>query len=267
MVLLLAMAFATATGFLAWGSVPITAAGPHRATEAVGTGVLGVLDTFAAVPLFIAGALGLLALQRSAWPAYLRGPAPGFFALCIALSITHLFHRQHASDAGVLLTHLLSAAALSALTLTFLAERVDALFGRPSMLAVAAGAVAIAALWCWASGRGEMDGDLRPLLFLQSLPLLLLPSGALSLPGRCTARADWLGILGLCLLARIAGLADEELHAATGSLSGHALSHLGCAGMAGWLAYRAVVAPVDERALTPALANPTQRSTSLNTSS
>ena len=69
------------------------------------------------------------------------------------------------------------------------------------------------------------------------------------------------------MLARIAGLADEELHAATGTLSGHALSQLAWAGMAGWLAYRTVVAPVDERAPIPASANPTQRSTSLNTSS
>lgn len=267
MVLLLAMAFAMAAGLLAWGPVPITADDHRFAAGAAGTGLLRLLDTFAAAPLCIAGAAGLLALRRSAWPASLRTPACGFFALSIALSIADVGHRLWPDDIGLLLTHLFGAAALAALTLSFLAERVDALFGHRRMLAAVAGLVGIAGLWWWASRWGDMGGDLRPLLFLQSLPLLLLPSGALGLPGRCTLRADWLGMLGLCLLARIAGLLDDGIQAATGGLAGHGLAQLAWAGVAGWLAYRAVVAPGAERPLASVLAKPTQRSTSLNTSS
>ena len=81
--------------------------------------------------------------------------------------------------------------------------------------------------------------DLRPFLLLQLIPVLLIPAGALSLPGTHTRASDWLFMLVVYAAARGFDLADASIHAATGWLGGHALMHLALAGVAARLAYRA----------------------------
>ena len=99
-----------------------------------------------------------------------------------------------------------------------------------------------------------------------------MPSGALSLAGRFTTSADWLAMLGLYVMARLAGFADQWMFNASGALSGHTLMHLLLAAVIGWAAYcvgvRVRVAPRSRgSALPSSAAEPTQRRTSLNTSS
>jgi hypothetical protein len=89
--------------------------------------------------------------------------------------------------------------------------------------------------------------DLRPLLFLQLLPVLLIPAGALGLTGAYTAKTDWLVILGLYVTARACDAGDDTVLRFTGqAISGHALMHLCLAGVTAWLAYRARAAAAAE---------------------
>jgi hypothetical protein len=267
MVLLLAMAFAMAAGLLAWGPVPITPADHRFADERASFGLPHFVNVISGLPLLAVSLLGLRATARGTWPSALRAPWLAFFAMCAALSAAGIAYHVDPGDIGFVLTHLFAAGALTTLTLGFLAERVDALFGHVRALAAGCGAVCLAGLWWWVGQWADGSGDLRPLLFLETLPLLLIPAGALGLTGRHTSAVDWLGMLGLYLLSRIAGFADTAVYAATEWISGHTLMHLAWAGVTGWLAYRAVVAPGAERSLTAVLGESTQRSTSLNTSS
>ncbi|WP_280152979.1 hypothetical protein [Piscinibacter sp. XHJ-5] len=267
MVLLLAMAFALAVGFLAWGPIAITAADHRFADERAGFGVPQVVNTLAGIPLLVAGVLGLRAAKRGHWPTALRTPWSVFFVMCTALSAMGIAYHVAPNDVGLALNHLFAAAALASLTMGFLAERVDARLGSRRVLAVAMGAVAAGGLWWWIGQGANGSGDLRPLLFLETLPVLLIPAGALSLAGHHTGAGDWLGMLGLYGLCRMAGIADSTIYALTGAISGHTVMHLSWAAVAAWLAYRAAVAPGSARVTAPALSDPIQRSTSLNTSS
>ncbi|HEX6707922.1 MAG TPA: hypothetical protein VF169_24470 [Albitalea sp.] len=267
MVLLLAMMLAMAAGLMAYGPVPIVPADHLFADQRTWLGMAQGAQVVACLPLVAVGAWGAVATLRSSWPSALRMPWLLFFVLCVAMSVVNLAYHLSPGDVGFAFTHLFAAAALTALALGFMAERVDALFGSAQAVAGGLGVAGFAALWWFAGQWASGEGDMRALLFLESLPLLLIPAGALSLPGRHTSTADWIAMLVLYLVARVAGMADAAVYSATGWISGHTAMHLLLAAVAACLAYRAGVAPGSRRASDVESAVATQRSTSLTTSS
>jgi len=268
MVLLLAMMLAIAAGMMVGGPIVIAPADHAFADQRTWFGVANAPLVAACLPLAIVAFRGWRAARASHWPDAVRMPWLAFMASCIGLTVVSIAYHLSPGDTSLALTHTAAALSMTLLSLCFLAERVDALFGRPEAIAGGCAVAGFAGLW-WFAGRwvGEL-GDLRALLFLESLPLLLVPAGALSLPGPFTRAADWLAMLGLYLLARVAGFADAIVHSANGWVSGHALMHLLLAAVAACPAYR--IASASRRG--PGvhgvpLAEPSQRSTSLHTSS
>jgi len=266
LVLLLAMAVATAAGMIAWGPIELQA-GDHRfADERAWMNLPQALNVLACAPLVATGLWGMAAVSRSGWPVSLRTPLFAFFVLATLMSVVSAAYHMAPSDAGYVVTHLFAAGTMTMLALGFFAERVDPLFGSGPAVAAGCCAAGFAALWWFAGDLSSGHGDLRALFFLQGVPLLLIPAGALSLPGRFTAATDWLVMLSLYLLARSLGVVDAAVLASTGWISGHTLMHLLLAGVAGCLAYRVGVTPGCTQSLAT-LVESTQRSTSLNTSS
>jgi len=156
------------------------------------------------------------------------------------------------------------AAGFTLLLAGFLAERVDARFGTRSACIAALLLPMVAGLWCvifdWTTGRG----DLRALILLQTLPLLVVPAGAIALPGRFTRAGDWLLMLALYGLAKLIDVADDRIYSWTGWISGHSLMHIVLAVVAAWLAYRA--ARTDDAVGAGASVPSSQRINSLKTS-
>jgi len=266
LVLLLAMMLAMAVGMMAWGPIELLPSDHRFADLRVWLGLPQAFNALACVPLVVVCALGIVGMQRSRWPMALRTPCMGFFTLAALMSLSAIAYHLEPSDAGYVLGHAFAAGAMTMLGLAFMAERIDTLFGSAPAVLGAMSVVGFATLWWFAGNWATGHGDLRALVFLQSLPLLLIPAGALSLQGRFTRGGDWLVMLSLYLLARSADLADQRLFDATG-VGGHALMHLLLAAVAGCIAYRAGVVPGDKRSAAPSLSEPTQRRTSLNTSS
>jgi hypothetical protein len=268
LVLLLAMTLAMAAGLMAWG--PITLAPPDHvyADQRVWAGIPSAFNTLSCLPLLGASVWGMLATSRQRWPATLRGPWLGFFALCGAMTLASLLEHADPGDGIFALAHGFGAAAFIMLGLAFMAERMDALFGTRPALAAGMAVAGCATAW-WFIGQWSFgQGDLRPVFFFEWLPLLLLPAGALSLRGDHTRPGDWFAALGLYVLSRAAGLGDSLIFGWTsGTVSGHSLMHLLLAGSAASLAYRASVVPGGSRSFASVLGEPTHRSTSLNTSS
>jgi len=268
LVLLLAMTLAMAAGMMAWGPVTVTAADHVYADQRAWAGVPSAFNTLSCLPLLGVSAWGALAVWRRRWPSSMRGPWLAFFALCGALAMASLAEHVSPNDSAYAAAHGFGAAAFIMLGLAFMAERMDALFGTRPALAAGMAVAACATAW-WFIGQWSFgQGDLRPLFFFESLPLLLIPAGALSLRGEHTAAGDWFASLGLYLLARAAGLGDSLIFGWTGGgMSVHALMHLLLAASAACLAYRASVLPGESSAFSSVLGEPTHRRTSLNTSS
>ena len=106
-------------------------------------------------------------------------------------------------DATYLLAQLMLAAAFTQLLSGFLAERVHPQFGSRSACTIALLLPLLAALWSLLTAVGAGAADLRGLMLLQMLPVLLIPAGALALPGRVTTAGDWLVMLLLYVFAKL----------------------------------------------------------------
>ena len=116
-----------------------------------------------------------------------------------------------------------------AIVAAFLAERGLPRWATPGSLAIGALAAAAAVLhWYWSERQGV--GDLRLYLFVQMLPMLLVPVALLigMRPTERGATADsaWWAVLACYLAAKAAEGLDAQLLQALGVLSGHALKHL-----------------------------------------
>jgi hypothetical protein len=247
LVLLLAMMIALAVGLTAWGPISLQPGDHAYADPRTWARIPNAFNVLSCLPLAAAGLRGFFSTWRAEWPSSLRRPWLAFFALVAV--------------------HAVAAGAFVALLLGFLAERVDARCGSPQGVTAGLALAVLAGLW-WLGGEWSIGhGDMRALVFLETLPVLLIPAGALRLKGRFTSSGDWLAMLYLYVAARSAGLADVAVFNATGWLSGHTLMHLLLAALTARLAYRAGTVPGAVPAAAVPPAEPTQRSTSLNTSS
>lgn len=266
LVLLLAMTLAMAAGMMAWGAITLTPMDHVFADQRSWLGIPSASNVLSCLPLFGVSAWGVRAVRTQVWPGTLSAPWLAFFVLSGLMTLAAAGHHVALTDATLVLTHGLAASAFVMLGLAFLAERIDALFGSIQAILGGLAVIGCAMLWWFAGEWTGGHGDLRALLFFEYLPLLLVPAGALSLPGRYTTVNDWTLMLCLYLLARTAGLADGPICTFTQGLSGHTLMHLLSAASAACIAYRASVVPGAASPRSASL-DPTQRRTSLNTSS
>lgn len=266
LVLLLAMMLAMVAGLGAWGPIHPTPLDHMFAGERSWAGIPSTINTFACLPMMFVSLWGVLSAWHCNWRKTIRQPWIGFFVMCMLMSLSALLHHLTLNDGAFALAHAFAAASFIMLGLAFMAERMDELFGSPLAIAAGLGVAVCCAAW-WFVGQWNLGhGDLRPMLFFEALPLLLIPAGALSLHGEHTTGSDWISSLGLYIAARIAGMADDVIYDWTGGLGGHALMHLLLAASTGCLTYRVSVAAASVAALS-ALPRPTQRRASLNTSS
>lgn len=258
--LLVAMAVASVAGLIAWGPVTLAPSAHAYADDRAWGGLHNAANVLASLPLLAAALWGVFATRASRWGDELRRPWTSFHVCAGAAAAVAAVYHAAPGDASFVLAHALTAAGFVFLGQGVLAERVHPGFGSVRALV---GAGLLAALACAIVLVGASLGrgiDMRPLLLLQVMPVLLIPAGALWLPGSHTRASDWIIMLLAYGVAKGLDAADAAVLSVTGSISGHGLMHLSLAAVAGWLAYCA--ASARSGAETP----DTRRHTSLNTS-
>lgn len=161
--------------------------------------------------------------------------------LCTAVG-SAIYHWAPGNDT-LLIDRLPIAWACALLTCAFLAERIDARWSSTRSLVIAIGLASLAvAHWWWTERLGQ--GDLRAYLFVQFLPMLLVPGAlALQLPRLrmdAVPAPTWCLVLALYAVAKGMEVADHWMFEATHGMSGHMLKHLLAAAAAACLV-RAVI--------------------------
>ena len=241
---LLALATTLLAGLL-WAHGPIGQWADYHvfADRRAWLGVPNAADVLSNLPFLAIGAWALWKLRRA--PAA-SSSLTAWRAFALAIVITAVgsatYHWAPAND-SLVGDRLPIAWACAALASAFLGERVATHWSRPHVLFAALGFAAVAVAFWWLTERAG-QGDLRLYLFVQGLPMLLVPLGLLlglkaTTPAATPPRAWW-AVLGCYVLAKLFEIADQPVFAALGGLSGHTLKHLAAAAGAGLL-LRAVV--------------------------
>lgn len=240
---LVLLAIALALGIALWihGPIPQWPSYHQFADRRAWLGIPNAADVLSNLPFAGVGAAFLWAMRGSARTE----ASPAWTCLALALIATaagSAAYHWAPDNASLAFDRLPIACACAALTCAFLAERVDARWGRPTVLATALVlASASVALWWWSETAGR--SDLRSYLFVQFLPMLLVPATLLMrLPRRFAAAAPdgaWWGVLIGYGIAKALEVADHAVLEQLGLLSGHTLKHLAAAVAAAWLLHGA----------------------------
>lgn len=212
----------------------LLAAGPlaqpadyHRfADRSILFGIPHAADVLSNIGFTLAGLWGWSGLRRRS--GALAGDAGfGYRLFLLGLIVTgpaSAWYHLAPDDARLAWDRLAVSLACAGLLAGVRAETAGTRFPRSETVGLAAFAVA-GVLWWWLDNDGG-DGDLRPYLLLQILPLLLIPLWQTLHRRPATERIVFAAALGLYVLAKLAELFDHELLAATAAVSGHTLKHL-----------------------------------------
>ncbi|HEU4458980.1 MAG TPA: hypothetical protein VFR90_07645 [Methylibium sp.] len=174
-------------------------------------------------------------LRRRPWRQAWRN----FFRIAALAAVLALFDGAAATELGGRLARMAAGSACALVALIFLAERLGPrwIAPRPMLLALLAGPAA--ALIGFAAQALHGQPDARLLLWLEALPLLLLPLGVWGLSSRGLAGGDWLLALGGYLASKLlAGFDAEVLAASGGGIDGASAARWLVAGTLGWLGWR-----------------------------
>jgi hypothetical protein len=172
------------------------------------------------------------------------------FALAIACtSIGSAYYHWAPTNATLLWDRLPIAWACASLSMALLAERVHPRFGGAVFLIGAMGVATFSVFWWgWTlAPQGHLaGGDLRPYLFVQFLPMLLIPllfwmKLPAQQPHAIPASPAWWA-LGLYAIAKLLEIGDHAVLETLHLLGGHPLKHLFAAAGAAVL-IRAAIRP------------------------
>ena len=212
-------------------------------------GIPNAANVLSNLPFAVIGAWGLWRLTHRHARQAAAGADGVWRMFCGALVCTAagsaLYH--WAPDNSTLVVDRLPIAWACALLLcAFLAERVHPRWNTIHGLATALGLATLSVMhWWWTERLGQ--GDLRAYLFVQFLPMLLVPAVlGLRLPvlrSDAVPGATWCLVLGLYAAAKGMEMADRWMFDATQVASGHMLKH----GLAAAAAACLVIAVVRRR--------------------
>jgi hypothetical protein len=218
------------------------------------------------LPIFWLAVWGWCATRVSTWPRALRLPWQGFHLWVMVAALAAAVYHAAPSDTLLVVSQTSQACAFVLLALGLLAERVHARFGSGVVCACGAIAAILTGLAIAYAGQQNGHADLRPLLLLELVPLLLIPTALLRGPATQARGSDGLIALALYAASKLLEWADAPIFNATGWISGHTLMHLGCAAVVGWMAYCAAATNMTGSAANGSAGALSQRQTSLNTS-
>lgn len=207
-----------------WGPIPQFAKYHHFADQTSWLGIPHAADVLSNVLFLLPGVSGLVVVSRFGQQQPGRAGYLLFFASLTLTALGSGWYHLEPNNVRLAWDRLPIALACAGILDAVVAEQcgvVDVRRLRPLLWAWAPLSVL---WWYWSEFHGA--GDLRPYLFLQGLPLLMIPLLLVLFP---STRISQLGLGGAILAYVVAKgfeLADHQVLEMTGCLSGHTVKHV-----------------------------------------
>ncbi len=185
-------------------------------------GMPNAADVLSNVGFALAGLWGLWMFRSRAAQRTLGASWPGYALFLAALALTAVgstFYHLAPDDSRLVWDRLPIALACAGLLAGAFADT----HIRPYSVRLAVGLAGFGAatVWWWAA-----TADLRPYLFLQAAPLVLVPLWQARGPTPFAERAAFGFAIILYVAAKIAELGDRAIYEVVGMMSGHTMKHL-----------------------------------------
>jgi hypothetical protein len=238
LVMLFALVAASLMGFIAWGPVELTPRSHWFADQRTLFGISNAINVLSHVPLIPLGIWGLWRVAQLPQGEPLRMVWALFFASQMLATVGGMAYHLAPSDHLYVWEQLPKSAACTFMACAFLAEWIDLRWAGVLAMSGAVLANITGAVWWVATLHWFGAGDLRPLLWLEFMPTMLVATGAWNLAGRVLGRQDWQRSLISFVVAQFVDWADPKIFSALGYFSGHSVRHLALASCVAWLAYR-----------------------------
>lgn len=237
--LMVAMALAAMVGLVAWGPVGLVPHMHHFVDEGTWMGVPNGINVLSHVPLIPIGLWGIWRVSRLPSNEPLRWIWGWFFLCQMLATLGGMFYHLAPGDSAFIWDQVPKSAACSLFAFAFLAERIDRRCGESPAIATALIASLLGGIWWLYSLHHDGVGDLRPLIWLEMLPVLLVATGAWTLSGHLLSRQDWMRSQISFVVAQTVDWTDGAVFDLTHqAIGGHSVRHLALAACVGWVAYR-----------------------------
>jgi len=222
---------------------PITQAANYHdfADRRIALGLPNAADVISSAGFALVGLWGLARLWSARREAALAAGWNGHCLFLVALLLTaggSAFYHLAPDNTRLFWDRLPIALACGGLLAGVYPELNPRASGRLWAALMATAAVLSVSWWSTTDSGGQ--GDLRPYLFLQAAPLVLIPLWQAIRGAPRDDRAAYAAAILLYVAAKIAEIYDHEIYSALGSLSGHTAKHLLAAAASGVLVLRLV---------------------------
>ena len=186
-------------------------------------GIVNFWNVFSNLPFVLMGLFGISRYPRLA----VEESRCGHLVLCtsvILVGIGSAYYHHAPSNSSLLWDRLPMTVAFMALLSMLLGERVITSYKKTSLWLLVAIGIGAALYWSWTEARGQ--GDLRPYVLVQFLPILLIALILFLFPTKYLRSAPLLCAFGLYFLAKTCEHFDHEIFGLTNFVSGHTLKHV-----------------------------------------
>jgi hypothetical protein len=224
---LLAVAAVLTLVFEIHGPVPQWA-GYHAFADARSwAGLPNVENVLSNLPFALIGLWGLSSLARPADPVGRAWQC--FSAALICTAFGSAVYHWAPYNWTLVFDRLPIAWACASLLCAFLAERVDIRWANAQAIVASLVMASASVAWWWFTEQSG-HGDLRAYLWVQFLPMLIVPTaiclGLRRVDRPTVANGVWWSVLGLYAMAKLMEIADQPIYGLLGFTSGHTLKHL-----------------------------------------
>jgi hypothetical protein len=228
---------AAVTALALHGSIPQPPSYHDFADKRALWGIPNFLDVMSNAAFVLVGLWGLYASSVNNTITMVTGNRVGYTVFFAAVALVGLgsgYYHLSPSNASLVWDRLPMSIAIMALVAVVIGEFVSARLGAMLLIPLVTIGVLSVVYWHFTETAGQ--GDLRPYILVQFLPMIVIPVILVSFRSAHKKAGGYWLLLSAYVLAKLCEFLDREIFGVLGVVSGHTLKHLAAvAGIYIWL--------------------------------